>query len=254
MSMIRNNDTASILLVDDDVQIRNELVKTLEKRGFRVLTAGNAQEARASLVDRKVDLIVLDIMMPGESGLDLCRDLRDQSAIPIILLTALGEESDRIVGLEFGADDYIVKPFSAPELIARIRAALRRSALSVRSDTPVTGMEQGFSFEGWQLKTQCRELLDPDGVLVDLTSAEFDLLTVFLERAGRVLSREVLMDLTRGREYEAFDRSVDVLVSRLRTKLRDSGRSAKMLKTVHAAGYVFSAQVAKLMQDRNNVA
>lgn len=238
MSTPDQSSEPRILVVDDDPEIRRQLSTTLEARGFRVTACANASDAGRKLSDMRVDLVLLDVMLPGVSGLAFCRELRAKSDVPIILLTALSEEADRVVGLEFGADDYIVKPFSAPELVARIRAAIRRYGLGGAEHKRSVS---GYEFGGWRLDTQRRELVSPDGVLVDLTSAEFELLNVLVERAGRVLSRETLLDLTRGRDYDAFDRSIDVLISRLRTKLGDAARAPSIIKTVHAAGYVFAA-------------
>lgn len=229
-----------ILVVDDDREIRRMLSQLLKERGFRAVTAANTSDARRVLAEHGVDLVVLDVMMPGGGGLELCRSLRAESAVPIILLTALGEEADRVVGLELGADDYVVKPFSSVELIARIRAALRRFQLCEGAAQP---RAKTASFEGWTLDFARRELLRGDGVLVDLTSGEFTLLAALIARAGRVLSRASLLDLTQDRDADAFDRSIDVLVSRLRAKLDDPARAPRLIKTVHAVGYVFAAPV-----------
>lgn len=232
-----------ILAVDDDREIRRQLVKALGDRGFDTVAVESVAAAETVLAERRIDLVLLDIMMPGRSGLDFCRALRARSDIPIILLTALGEEADRVIGLEFGADDYVCKPFSTPELVARIRAQLRRAALLADGRGEAAS---GYAFEGWRLDVQRRELTDPEGALVDLTGAEFDLLLVLVERAGRVLSRDALLDLTRGRDYDAFDRSVDILISRLRRKLGDSARAPRLIKTVHATGYVLAAETSPL--------
>lgn len=246
MTLTVSADTAHILVVDDDHEIRRLLKTALEGRGFRVSAARNVQEAKRIQEDSRVDLVVLDIMMPGGSGLDFCRDLRARSAVPIILLTALGEEADRVVGLEFGADDYVTKPFGVSELVARIRAALRR--MSMAGARPPDGGKI-FAFEGWRLDPRRRELTDRDGALIDLTSAEFELLLALVERAGRPLSRDILLDLTRGRGYDAFDRSVDVLISRLRSKLGGKARGSEIIKTVHSVGYVFAAHAEEISND-----
>lgn len=241
--MTSHADGAHILVVDDDQEIRRLLKTALEGRGFRVTALSSIREAERVQADSRIDLVLLDIMMPGGSGLDYCRQLRAKSAVPIILLTALGEESDRVVGLEFGADDYVTKPFGVGELVARIRAALRRATLvgaRPRKEETV------FAFEDWRLDPLRRELFDREGALIDLTSAEYELLLAFVERAGRPLSRDMLLDLTRGRSYNAFDRSIDVLVSRLRSKLGDAARNSELIKTVHGVGYMFATHVEEI--------
>lgn len=228
-----------ILVVDDDPEIRKLLARYVESQGFRVLLAANCRELRDQLAAHHVDLIVLDVMLPDGSGLDMCRDLRaERSTVPIILLTALKEEVDRIIGLEIGADDYLGKPFNPRELIARIRAVLRR-----RADAPPPASEaKAYRFDGFMADTQTRQVLAPGGGDIELTGAEFDLLKTFLDRPGRVLSRDQLLDLTRGRDGDGFDRSIDVLVSRLRRKLGDGG-ATKLLKTVRNGGYQLAVKV-----------
>jgi two-component system, OmpR family, response regulator len=240
-----------ILVVDDDREIRDLLARFLVKHGFRVETAADGKAMRAALQDRRIDLVVLDLMLPGEDGLTLCRDIRAGSDLPVIMLTAMGEEIDRIVGLEVGADDYLAKPFNPRELLARIRAVLRRAGAASRpgSTAPATVMR----FAGWTLDPGARTLTDPAGMAVELTSGEFDLLLVFAERPQRVLSRDQLLDLTRGRDALPFDRSIDVQISRLRRKVEgrtvegDSGRpeliKPELIKTVRSGGYVFTAAV-----------
>jgi len=231
--------TPRILVVDDDPEIRKLLARYVESQGFRVLLAESCKELREQLATHHVDLIVLDVMLPDGSGLDACRDLRAQrSNVPIILLTALKEDVDRIIGLEIGADDYLGKPFNPRELIARVRAVLRRraEALPAPSETKV------YYFEGFTADPQLRRVINPRGKDVELTGAEFDLLKTFLDRPGRVLSRDQLLDLTRGREGDGFDRSIDVLVSRLRRKLGE-GASAQLLKTVRNGGYQLAVKV-----------
>lgn len=230
-----------ILVVDDDHEIRTLLESALRKRGFRVSVAAHTRDARQRLADQRVDLIVLDIMMPGENGLEFIRELRASSTIPVIFVTALGEEAERVLGLELGADDYVTKPFGVTELVARIRATLRRMQLEQRSAMP--SRSRILRFARWRLDPVRRELLDPEGVFIELTSAEFDLLLVLVERAGRALSRDTLLDLTRAREHEAFDRSIDVLISRLRRKLGEDARKPAIIKTVHGAGYAMVAPV-----------
>lgn len=235
-----NESTAHILVVDDDREIRDLTARFLRKHGFRVDDAANGKEMDAHLADGAFDLIVLDLMMPGEDGLSICRRLRAETAIPIIMLTALGEETDRIVGLEMGADDYLPKPFNPRELLARIKAVLRRGG-DFRSPLPVSGRR--LIFEGWTLDLTKRELRAPEGALVSLTAGEFDLLVSLAERPQRVLSRDALLDLTRGREAGAFDRSVDVQLSRLRRKIEPDPKEPTLIKTVRGGGYMFTAAV-----------
>lgn len=230
-----------ILIVDDNAEIRELLERFLNDHGYRATTAANGNEMKKQLVDSGVDLIVLDLMMPGEDGLTLCRNLRAESDIPVIMLTAMGEETDRIIGLEMGADDYLAKPFNPRELLARIRAILRRSE-NARERAPREAPEQ-LRFLGWTLLPKSRELINPEQTLIPLSSAEFALLMTFVTRPGRVLSRDQLLDLARGRETQAFDRSIDTLVSRLRRKLGDQPRKPKIIKTVHGGGYLFAPKV-----------
>jgi two-component system phosphate regulon response regulator OmpR len=231
--------TPQILVVDDDPEIRKLLARYVESQGFRVLLAATCSELRERIATHKVDLIVLDVMLPDGSGLDMCRSLRGEgSTIPIILLTALKEEVDRIVGLEIGADDYLGKPFNPRELVARIRAVLRRQA----EPQPQTASSKRYRFEGFSVDPTLRQVVSPDGAEIDLTGAEFDLLQVFLDRPGRVLSRDQLLDLTRGRDGEVFDRSVDVLMSRLRRKLTGAG-AGQVFKTVRNGGYQLAVKV-----------
>jgi two-component system, OmpR family, response regulator len=230
--------TPRILVVDDDPEIRKLLARYVESQGFRVLLAANCQELRDQLATHQVDLIVLDVMLPDGSGLDACRDLRAQrSNVPIILLTALKEDVDRIIGLEIGADDYLGKPFNPRELIARVRAVLRRRAEVM----PVPAAVKIYRFEGFMADPQLRRVTNGEDEDVELTGAEFDLLRTFLDRPGRVLSRDQLLDLTRGREGDGFDRSIDVLVSRLRRKL--GGKDPQLIKTVRNGGYQLAAKV-----------
>jgi two-component system OmpR family response regulator len=215
-----------ILVVDDDREIRDLLSRFLKKNGYRVDAAANGKEMRAALVGASIDLIVLDRVMPGEDGLHLCRDLRKESRVPIILLTLLGSDTDRIVGLEMGADDYLTKPFNPQELLARIKAVLRRAnELPVKAVSPARRLE----FSGWSLDSVSRELTSPDGVLVTLTDGEFDLLMAFAEHAQIVLSREQLLDLTRGRSAVAFDRSIDMQVTRLRRKIEADAEAPELI-------------------------
>ena len=229
-----------ILVVDDDGDIRSLVAKFLRSNGFRVHTARNGPEMSETLAHSAIDLIVLDLMLPGRNGLDLCRDLRRVSTIPVIMLTAKGEEIDRIIGLEVGADDYLAKPFSPRELLARINAVLRRARSY--DQQPAERGGRSLQFADWRLDTLKRELTDPRGVVVDLSSGEYDLLLAFLEAPQRVLTREFLLDAARNRSIEAFDRSIDVQVSRLRRKL-DSVDD--LIKTVRGVGYLFAADVTR---------
>ena len=240
------NATADhILIVDDDRDIRDLLADYLSKQGLRCTVAGNGREMRMALDHHRIDLIVLDIMMPGEDGLSLCRWLRSGGphvATPVLMLTARGDEMDRIVGLEMGADDYLPKPFVPRELYARIRAILRRArALPPNLDEPATPRK--LRFAGRTLDSVGRHLIDADGVVVPLSGAEFRLLSVFLSHPQRVLSRDQLMELTRGRDAEVFDRSIDLAVSRLRQRLGDNARDPAIIKTVRNGGYVLAVDV-----------
>ena len=232
-----------ILVVDDDREIRDLTARFLRKHGFRVDTAANGREMDSRLDAGRFDLIVLDLMMPGEDGLSICRRLRTERSIPIVMLTALGEETDRIVGLEMGADDYLPKPFNPRELLARIKAVLRRAAPAAHAAVVSHPVGRRLRFEGWALDLARRELLDPSGTLIPLTAGEFDLLAAFAERPHRVLSRDQLLDLTRGREAGPFDRSVDVQLSRLRRKVEADPGKPSLIKTVRGGGYMFAASV-----------
>ncbi|MBP0446220.1 response regulator [Roseomonas sp. SSH11] len=231
-----------ILVVDDDREIRELLARFLEKQGFRVTTAREAREARRAWPLGRYHIVILDLMMPGESGLDFARWLRGQSDVPIVMLTAMGEETDRIVGLELGADDYVAKPFNPRELLARIRAVMRRAHGEGARRDP---LPSAIRFGGWTLEPQRRRLLNPDGAEVPLTGGEYELLTVLVERPNRVLTRDMLMDLLRGRQAGPFDRAIDVAVSRLRRKLEDDGRNPSLIKTVRGGGYVLAADVER---------
>jgi len=236
--------TPHILVIDDDREIRELLGKFLEKQGLRVTLARDAREARRVWALARYSLVVLDLMLPGESGLDVARWLRSQSNVPIVMLTAMGEETDRIVGLELGADDYMAKPFNPRELLARIRAVLRRA----QGGGDAGGGDEGggtLRFAGWVLETSRRRLLNPQGAEVPLTGGEYELLTTLLERPNRVLTRDMLMDLLHNRQPGPFDRAIDVAVSRLRRKLEDDGRNPSVIKTVRGGGYVLSANVER---------
>ncbi len=232
-----------ILVVDDHQEIRDLVQRFLTDHGYRISTAANGIEMKKTLANSAIDLIVLDLMMPGEDGLTLCRNLRAESTIPVIMLTAMGEETDRIVGLEMGADDYLSKPFNPRELLARIKAVLRRAG-SAQQRVPLEASES-LTFFGWTLHSAARELVDPQQVLIPLSTAEFTLLVAFVTHPGRVLSRDQLLDLARGRDTQAFDRAVDTLVSRLRRKLGDEPRQPKIIKTVRGGGYLFAPKVEK---------
>ncbi|WP_164738386.1 response regulator [Aquabacter cavernae] len=229
---------AHILVVDDDHEIRKLLGRYLAGQGFRVTMACDGREMEEKLATLRIDLMVLDLMLPDASGLDLCRAVRARSRLPIILLTAMKEDVDRIIGLEIGADDYLGKPFNPRELVARIRAVLRR--VSEREPAPPAG--QRFRFAGFTADRETRAVLAADGAPVPLTAAEFELLMAFLDRPGRMLSRDQLLDITQGREAGPFDRSIDVLVSRLRRKLGDSG-AFQIFKTQRNGGYQLAVKV-----------
>lgn len=230
-----------ILVVDDDRDIRTLLAEYLDSNGLRTLTATNGSEMRRVLEESRVDLIVLDLTLPGEDGLTLCRNLRASSSVPVIMLTARGEPLDRILGLEMGADDYLAKPFEPRELFARIRSVLRRTqALPPNMAQPDVAT---MRFAGWTLELTARHLVNKDGVVVALSGAEFRLLKVFLDHPNRVLNRDQLLELTQGRESDPFDRSVDIQISRLRQKLGDDARTPTIIKTVRNEGYVLATTV-----------
>ncbi|SDB92485.1 response regulator [Paraburkholderia lycopersici] len=233
-----------VLIVDDDRGIRELVGIYLEKNGMRVSLAANGREMRAVLESGVPDLIVLDLMMPGDDGLVLCRELRAGKfrAVPVVMLTARNEETDRIVGLEMGADDYLPKPFAVRELFARIRSVLRRARM-LPPGMEVSESAQLLAFGDWRLDTTARHLLDAEGTVVALSGAEYRLLRVFLDYPQRVLTRDQLLNLTQGRQADAFDRSIDLLVSRLRQRLRDEAREPRYIKTLRSEGYVFSAAV-----------
>jgi len=235
-------DSPHLLVVDDTRDVRDALRHYLVKHGYRVTTADGAPAARRELQRGAIDLVILDIMMPGEDGLSLCRELRAKGTVPIIMLTALGEETDRIIGLEMGADDYVTKPFAPRELLARIKAVLRRAqSLPHRPGSqPTTGR---LRFDRWRFDPAARELLDPAGTVVPLSTGEFLLLNALLQHAGLVLSRDQLLDLTRGREAVPFDRSVDNQVSRLRKKLERDPKNPTLIKTHWGGGYSFAGKV-----------
>jgi two-component system OmpR family response regulator len=234
----------NILIVEDEASIREPLAKYFDSNGFRVRAAPNAAEARTLLSAHAFDLVIADIMMPGEDGLSLCRHIRATSNLPVILLTAKTEELDRILGLEVGADDYVTKPFSPRELLARVKAVLRRAnSLPPKQSPPDTAR---YAFGDWVLKTGERELVGPDGLSVPLSTGEYALLLAMVERPKLVLTRDQLLDLTQGREAGVFDRSIDNQISRLRRKIEEDPRTPKYIKTVWGGGYTFAAEVRKL--------
>ncbi|TWO67723.1 response regulator [Caenimonas sedimenti] len=234
-----------ILVVDDDAGIRELVTQYLRKQGLDATAAANGVEMRQVLATRRIDLLVLDLMLPGEDGIALCRELRSPGAppLPILMLTARGDEADRILGLELGADDYLTKPFAARELLARIRAVLRRTRM-LPPNLAVAEPAREVRFGDWRLDTTARHLLDGEGAVVALSGAEYRLLRVLLRHPQRVLTRDQLLQLTQGRDADVFDRSIDLLVSRLRQRLRDVAREARYIKTVRNEGYVFCADVA----------
>jgi two-component system, OmpR family, response regulator len=236
-----------ILIVDDDVEIRGLLTQYLEKNGFKATAAADGRQMRAALAAGPVDLIVLDLMLPGEDGLALCRHLRGggPGSVPILMLTARNEDTDRIVGLEMGADDYLAKPFVARELLARIAAVLRRTRMLPPNIGSSAEPARMLAFGGWSLDTTERHLIDGAGTMVSLSGAEYRLLRVFLDHPQRVLSRDQLLTLTQGRDADVFDRSIDLLVSRLRQRLGDEAREPRYIKTVRSEGYVFSAAIER---------
>jgi two-component system OmpR family response regulator len=232
-----------ILIVDDHSEIRDLVARALAKEGFRVSAAADGRAMRKVMGESRIDLVLLDLMLPGEDGLSLCRALRAESNIPIIMLTAKGDEIDRVVGLELGADDYVAKPFGSRELIARIRAVLRRSP--GRATPPTMDQPKRYRFDRWQLDTGARELLREDGVSIPLSTGEYDLLIVLIERPNRVLARDQLLDLAGRRSADVLDRSIDTQVSRLRKKLEIDAGDPKIVKTVWGGGYVFTPTVSR---------
>lgn len=239
-----------ILVVDDDKEIRKLVSDYLLQNAYRVSIAASGTEMRKIMESTKVDLIILDLMLPGEDGLSLCRDLRSRNTvhIPVLMLTALREETDRIIGLEMGADDYLIKPFAPRELLARIRAVMRRT-LMMPPNLQSTNTSKFFTFAGWCLNTSARHLIDENETVVHLTSGEYGVLRVLIEHPHRVLTRDHLLNLTQGRDADPFDRSIDLLISRLRQRLREDAREPQMIKTVRNGGYVFCADVVAIEVD-----
>ena len=234
-----------LLLVDDEASLREPLAEYLSRQGFVVTQAADAARARAMIGERKPDLVLLDIMMPGEDGLSLCRHLIEGKQLPVIFLTARGEATDRIVGLEIGADDYVVKPFEPRELVARIRSVLRRAGRQM----PAVDTDALYDFEGWLLDPLKRRLIDPEGTVVPISSAEFRLLTAFVDHPRQVLDRDRLLDMVQGREAHLFDRAVDNQVSRLRRKMEEDSRDPKLIQTVWGGGYRLAADVRRVAQE-----
>lgn len=230
-----------ILLVDDDREIRSLLAEYLDSNGYRTLTAAEGTGMWRVLDNNRIDLIVLDLTLPGEDGLTLCRTLRARSSLPVIMLTARGEPLDRILGLEMGADDYMAKPFEPRELVARIRNVLRRTQALPPNLEPASAKR--LCFAGWVLDLTARNLVGPENTVIMLSGAEFRMLKIFLEHPNRVLSRDQLLNLTHGRDADPFDRSIDLQVSRLRQKLGDGAKAPSLLKTVRNEGYVLAASV-----------
>lgn len=237
--------TIRILIVDDDSEIRTLLAEYLEAQGFRALTCADGKAMQQALDQMPVDLIVLDLNLPGEDGLTLCRNLRARSALPVIMLTARGEPLDRIIGLEMGADDYLPKPFEPRELLARIRSVLRRSQAepAATRDRPP---QRHLAFAGWTLDLGAGHLSSPEGLVIMLSGAELRLLKVFLDHPNRVLNRDQLLNYTQGRDADAFDRSIDIQISRLRQKLNEDARSPRIIKTVRNGGYMLAAAVTSV--------
>lgn len=239
------SDSTHILVVDDDEEIRTLLADFLSNYNYHVYTACDGIEMFAQLGRSSVDLIILDLMMPGEDGLTLCKKVRAESNIPIIMLTAIGEETDRIIGLEMGADDYIAKPFNPRELLARMKAILRRAgdtdAFASETETKSSRVE----FADWQFDLATRNLLSPDEMEVTLSAGEFDLLAAFVEHPQRVLSRDQLLDITKNRAAGPFDRSIDVQISRLRHKIEPDPKNPTLIKTVRGGGYLFTPEVKR---------
>lgn len=234
------DDHGHVLVVDDDPQIRLLVARFLQRHGYKVTGAPDGRVMLDVLRQAEIDLVILDLMLPGRSGFDLCGDVRATSQVPIMMLTARSEESDRVTGLEAGADDYVTKPFSPRELLARVRAVLRRSR--VTSDASRSG--EAVAFDGWTLDLRRRELTSPTGTLVDLSTGEFDLLVAFVEHANRVLSREALMQFAKTRTSDdPFDRTIDVQISRLRRKLEAHAQGGQLIKTIRGAGYMFTPSV-----------
>jgi two-component system, OmpR family, response regulator len=235
-----NKKATHILIVDDDAQLRHLLGDFLSQHHFEVKTAENGEAMKLAMTEQNFDLIILDLMMPGDDGLTLCQFIRKTSSVPIIMLSAVAEETDRVVGFEVGADDYLPKPFSPRELLARVKARLRRSH-SIKSIKPNTLPH--FLFNKWELDPNKRKLISPEGLTIPVTGGEFDLLLIFLKHPKQTLSRDQLLDLTRGREASPLDRTIDVQIGRLRKKIESSAKTPKIILTVRNGGYQFNSNV-----------
>ncbi|HSV51162.1 MAG TPA: response regulator [Burkholderiaceae bacterium] len=243
MCMALNGETPCVLVVDDDHEIRTLLTQFLERNGVRAHFASGGPQMFSALRDTRVDLVVLDVMMPGTDGISLLRQLRSgprHADLPVVMLTARTDAMDRILGLEMGADDYVPKPFNPRELLARIKAVLKRTSAGKQLAAPDVTT---YVFDSWRLDSQKMQLTDPEGSPVALTSAEYRLLLAFVQAPNRAITREYLLHVTQGREFEAYDRSVDVLLSRVRSKLRDNAKLPELLKTVRGVGYTFTPTV-----------
>jgi two-component system OmpR family response regulator len=236
-----NNET-QLLVVDDDAEIRDLLAHYLTKENFRVVTAKSGELVDRILSEQRIHLVILDLMMPGEDGLSICRRIRANSAIPIIILTAKGEEIERIIGIEMGADDYMAKPFNPRELVARIKAVLWRTT-HIYKGTGRDAQDEILTFDGWKVILSEREVTSTEGKKLKLSSGEFDLLYAFISNSKRILTRDQLLDLTQGRPLEPFDRSIDVQVSRLRRKIEIDPKKPILIKTIHGVGYIFTPTV-----------
>jgi len=240
-----DREAVHILVVDDDPRIRTMLVRYLAGEGFQVHEAGNGQEMRACLARAPIDLILLDLVMPGEDGLTLARDVRSRSDVGIVILTGRGDVIDRVAGLEAGADDYLAKPFHLREVLARVRSVLRRARTTAFNGEANESAGDTYRFEGWEVQVRKRRVLAPGGREVALTTAEFDLLLAFLARPGEALDRDRLMELAKGRAWAAQDRSVDQQVARLRRKIEADARNPSLIKSVRGAGYLLAADVRR---------
>jgi two-component system OmpR family response regulator len=241
LRFITGADVSKLLIVDDDVEILSLLKKFFVQHGYEVQVAPHGEAMWAAIAQDRPDTIILDLMLPGEGGLSLCQKVRARTAIPIIMLSAMAELSDRVVGLEMGADDYLTKPFAPRELLARLRAVQRRAGEQKSQGGELT--RPVIAFAGWHLDITCRELRSPEQVMIALSAGEFDLLVVFLEHPQRILTREQLIDLTHGRDHDAYDRSIDVQVSRLRRKIEPDSKRPDLIRTVRNGGYMFTARV-----------
>lgn len=239
-------EQVQLLLVDDEASLREPLADYLSRQGFDVTQAESAAKARSVLLDTTPDLVLLDIMMPGEDGISLCRHLVEAKNLPVIFLTAKGEAMDRIVGLEIGADDYVVKPFEPRELVARIRSVLRRAN---KGSTPARDEDAHYEFDGWLLDPLKRRLTDPEGTVVPISSAEFRLLMALLDHPKQVMDRDKLLDMVQGREAHLFDRAVDNQVSRLRRKVEEDSRDPKLIQTVWGGGYRLACDVRRFVPE-----